>query len=103
MKNLPFVLPFVLLTALCVSCVTTKTLQNEKAMEDWLSQANMPVTVQYQSADIRCRPTLNCYTLIDATGKVHYARNVRHELPRIIPEDSTRLRRGWLERLVGER
>ncbi|MBN8684366.1 MAG: hypothetical protein J0L99_17085 [Chitinophagales bacterium] len=48
----------------------------------------------------RCKPTLNCYTLIDATGKVHYARNVRHWLPRMIPEDSTTLRPLLLERLL---
>jgi len=58
-------------------------------MEQWLEQATLPVMVQVQSNELRCRPSLNCYTLIDAKGKVHYARNVRHQLPRMIPEDTT--------------
>jgi hypothetical protein len=83
-----------------VSCVTSKSIENEKRMEEWLSNATIPVTVVNQSAGLLCKPSLNCYTLIDATGKVHLARNVRHVLPRVIPEDSTTLRPLLLERFL---
>jgi hypothetical protein len=104
MKKQVFVFIALLLTAFLSACVTSKTLQNEKEMEAWLSVATMPVTVRFQSNEMRCRPSLNCYTLIDAKGKIHYARNVRHALPRMIPEDSMRVRPTVLERiLLGER
>jgi uncharacterized lipoprotein YajG len=74
------------------ACVTTKTVQHEKEMEAWLTTAAMPVTVQFQSNDLRCKPSLNCYTLIDQKGRVYYAKNVRHVLPRVIPEDTASIR-----------
>lgn len=93
---------FLLLVALmAVSCVTSRTIENEERMEAWLGSAALPVTVMFQSNELLCKPTLYCYTLIDASGKVHYARNVRHRLPRIIPEDSAMLRRPVLERIFG--
>jgi len=92
---------FLILSAFSVvSCVTSKSIENEKRMEEWLSTATIPVTVLNQSASLRCKPSLNCYTLIDAKGKVHLASNVRHELPRVIPEDSTTLRPQLLERFL---
>jgi hypothetical protein len=104
MHQKTFVLSLFLMALTAFSCVTSKTIENEKRMEEWLSNATIPVTVMDQSAGLRCRPSLHCYTLVDATGKVHQARNVRYLLPRIIPEDSTTLRRNILERLLlGER
>lgn len=104
MPKLPFSLTCISFALLAVSCVTSKTVQNEKRMEDWLAGATMPVTVMDQSADLRCRASLHCYTLIDASGKVHQARNVRHFLPRVIPQDTSRLQRDLLERLfLGDR
>jgi hypothetical protein len=92
---------FILLFAATYSaCVTSKTLRNETQMEAWLGTAAMPVTVLFQSNGLRCKPSLNCYTLIDAKGKIHYAQNVRHQLPRIIPEDSTTLRPTILEQIL---
>ena len=91
----------ILVIVLCSSCVTSRTLKDEKLMEQWLEQATLPVMVQIQSNEFRCRPSLNCYTLIDAKGKVHYARNVRHQLPRMIPEDSTMIRPRFMELLFG--
>ena len=92
-----------LLMALCASCVTSKTLRNEKSMEEWLESAALPVTVQFQRNGVRCKPTLNCYTLIDAKGKVYYAANVRHQLPRMMPEDTTMIRPRIAEWLFGFR
>ncbi len=83
------------------SCVTSKTLKNEKALEEWLSSARLPITVQFQSDELRCKPSLHCYTLIDSLGKIHYAQNVRHRLPRIIPPDSNTLHPRWWERVLG--
>ncbi|MBN8680054.1 MAG: hypothetical protein J0M29_17625 [Chitinophagales bacterium] len=97
MSKIIFALSLILMA---YSCVTSKTIENEKRMEDWLNQATMPVTVMDQTAGPRCRPSLHCYTLIDASGKVHQARNVRHYLPRMIPEDTTNIRRNLLERLI---
>ncbi|GAB4493790.1 MAG: hypothetical protein OHK0019_18510 [Saprospiraceae bacterium] len=72
-------------------------------MEEWLNSATLPVTVRFQSDEFRCKPTLHCYILIDANGKIHYAKNVRHSLPRVIPEDSTTLQPDLLEQIFGRR
>jgi hypothetical protein len=101
MKKLIFVSATLLFVALMTSCVTSKTIQNEKALEEWLSTATMPVTVQNQGQANFCRPSFNCYTLIDAKGRIHSARNVRYALPRMIPEDTTRLQRPLLEQIFG--
>jgi hypothetical protein len=86
------------------ACITSKTISSEKALEAWLETATMPVTVQFQSNVHRCRPSLNCYTLIDAKGRVHYARNVRHTLPNVIPHDpNAPLPTVWEELLLGRR
>jgi len=104
MQKTPIFLSLILSAFSAVSCVTSKTIENEKRMEEWLSNAAIPVTVMDQTTGPRCKPTLRCYTLIDATGKVHHAPNVRHGLPRVIPEDSTTLQPRLLERfLFGQR
>ncbi|HLP95082.1 MAG TPA: hypothetical protein VK168_13655 [Saprospiraceae bacterium] len=104
MSKTIFALSLISVALMAISCVTSKTIENEKRMEEWLTQATMPVTVMDQTAGPRCRPSLHCYTLIDAGGKVHQARNVRHFLPRVIPEDTSRIRTNFLERLLlGER
>jgi hypothetical protein len=94
-----------LLAIIAVSCSSPKSaLENEKLLNDWLSGAVLPVTVLDQSRAMRCRPSMNCYTLIDANGKVYYAHNVRYLLPPVIPADSAPLRRGVFERiLLGDR
>lgn len=66
------------------SCVTSKSLENEKRLEEWLTNAARPVSVQFQAHEMRCKPGLHCYTLIDSVGKIHYAKNVRYRLPPII-------------------
>ena len=100
MKNIQ-ILSLLLVILGGFSCVTSKSLNNEKAMEAWLSNATLPITVQFQSDEVRCKPSLHCYTLIDNAGRVHYAKNVRHLLPRVIPPDSTVLHPRWWERLLG--
>jgi len=100
MKHIQDLHLLLLLTILGVSsCVTSKTLNNEKALEVWLSNATLPISVQFQSNEMRCKPSLHCYTLIDNAGKIHYAKNVRHRLPPVIPPDTTALQPRWWERL----
>lgn len=99
MKKQTIILFLISLTAIAASCVTSKTIESEKRMEEWLSKATLPVTVRFQSNELRCKPSLNCYTLVDAKGKIYYAQNVRHFLPRVIPEDSTTLKRTTLEEI----
>lgn len=83
------------------SCVTSKTFKNEKTMEEWLSTASLPITVQFQSNEMRCKPSLYCYTLIDNTGKIHYAQNVRYRLPPVIPPSPDSVQPRWWERVLG--
>jgi len=100
MKYIPLLL-FLFAILAGFSCVTSRTFRNEKALEAWLSTATVPITVQFQSNEMRCKPSLYCYTLIDNTGKIHYAQNVRHRLPPVIPPDPADLQPRWWERLLG--
>lgn len=83
------------------ACVTSKTKRNELALETWLRNATLPVTVQHQTREMRCAPSLYCYTLIDSAGKIYYAQNVRFLLPRAIPPDPNEPLPRWWERLIG--
>lgn len=85
---------FSFLLLACASCMSSKKLENERAMEAWLEKAEMPVRVYSQTFEFRCAPGFHCYTLVDNSGRVYYAQNVRHDLPRILPEP-LRVRARW--------
>lgn len=59
--------------------------QREAALNEWLMAASKPVQVVDQSIQFRCAPGYFCYTFIDQEGKTLYVKNIRQQLPAVIP------------------
>jgi len=68
-----------------LSCSSTREAR-EIAVQDWIQTAQRPIMVQEHSnfdflSTTRGR---SCYTLIDQSGKIYFAKNVRFKLPSVI-------------------
>jgi hypothetical protein len=78
-------LAFIATTFYVSSCASARE-SREKATQDWIETAQRPIKVQEHSRSELVSTTRGhtCYTLIDQSGKVHFAKNVRFKLPAVI-------------------
>ncbi len=67
------------------SCASARA-SRENALQDWMQNAQRPITVhEHSNLDfVSTTRGHTCYTLIDQGGKVYFAKNVRFKLPSVI-------------------
>ena len=67
------------------SCASSRE-SREVAVQDWIQSAQRPIKVQKHAnfEDFSTTRGHTSYTLIDQSGKVYFAKNVRFKLPEVI-------------------
>ena len=75
----------VFLVLFASSCASSRE-SREVAVQEWIQSAQRPIKVQQHSnlEDFSTTRGHTSYTLIDQSGKVYFAKNVRFKLPEVI-------------------
>ncbi len=84
MRSILFSL-LVFLVIFASSCAASRE-SREVAVQEWIQTAQRPIKVQQHGnwEDFSTMRGHTSYTLIDQSGKVYFAKNVRFKLPEVI-------------------
>jgi len=84
MRQIPFIVLVLLMFYL--SACTSARAARESEVQAWIQTAQRPIKVEaHSNADFASTTRGHtCYTLVDQSGKVYFAKNVRFKLPDVI-------------------